>query len=277
VRHRNALKKVEIRNYEVENQRHGLCGRRCEMSRICKISFPIFLLLAARIAAAASVSVLFVGNSLTQVNDLPTTFKRFAAASSLHVDVDVHSITPGGAFLYDHWKRGEALSRLRALRPNFLILQGQSVEPLLAPRNFIYYAGLFKAEADRVSAKTVLLSTWARPAGDPYYKDATSGGSPTEMQSRLNSAYASLAQTIGATPAPVGLGFARAQIDAPTIKLLDGTQHPSPAGTYLAAAILFRVVFNGSAVGSGYYSTLPETTAHTLQRVADSIPLNTAQ
>jgi hypothetical protein len=243
------------------------------MSRICKISFLVFLLGATKIAAAASVSVLFVGNSLTQVNDLPTTFKRFAAGSSLHVDVDVHSITPGGAFLYDHWKRGEALSRLQALRPNFLILQGQSIEPLLAPRNFIYYAGLFKTDADRIAARTVLLSTWARPAGDPYYKDVSSGGSPVEMQARLNSAYASLAQAIGATLAPVGLGFERARIDAPTIQLLDGTQHPSPAGTYLAAAILFRAIFNTSAVGSNYHGPLPETTAHTLQRIADSIPL----
>jgi hypothetical protein len=232
-------------------------------------------MLAAKIAAAASVSVLFVGNSLTQMNDLPTTFKRFAAESSLHVEVDVHSITPGGAFLYDHWKRGEALSQLRALRPNFLILQGQSIEPLLAPRNFIYYAGLFKTDADRVAAKTVLLSTWARPVGDPYYKDVSSGGSPAEMQARLNSAYASLAQAIGATLAPVGLGFEHARIDAPTVQLLDGTQHPSPAGTYLAAAILFRAIFNTSAVGSSYHGPLPATTAHTLQRIADSIPLNT--
>ena len=244
------------------------------MSRICKISFPI-LLLAARIAAAGSVSVLFVGNSLTQVNDLPGTFKRLAAESSLHVEVDVHSITPGGAFLDDHWKKGEAVARLRALRPSFLVLQGQSVEPLLASQNFIYYAGLFKTEADRVAAKTVLLSTWARPPGDAYYKDASSGGSPAEMQARLNSAYASLAQTIGGTLAPVGVGFERARIDAPTIELLDGTQHPSPAGTYLAAAILFRVIFNSSAVGSGYHGDLSETTAHTLQRIADSIPLNT--
>jgi hypothetical protein len=248
------------------------------VSHFRKIVLTFLLWLALKtVAAAASVSVLFVGNSLIQANDLPTVFKQFAADSSLHVDVEVDSITPGGAFLYDHWKRGEALSRLRARRPNFLILQGQSVEPLLAPRNFIYYAGLFKADADRVAAKTVLFSTWARPAGDPYYKDVSSGGSPAEMQARLNSAYVSLAKNIGGTLAPVGLGFERARIEAPTIELLDGTQHPSPAGTYLAAAILFRVVFNAPAVGSSYYGCLPQTTAHTLQRIADLIPLSKVQ
>src|SRR5216684_2470752 len=121
------------------------------MSRNCKVALAVFLWLSANAATmAAGVSVLFVGNSLTQANDLPTVFKRFAAESSLHADVDVRSITPGGAFLYDHWKRGQAVARLREQHPHFLILQGQSMEPLFAPQNFSYYAGLFKTEADHV-------------------------------------------------------------------------------------------------------------------------------
>ena len=242
-----------------------------------RLGFAAFLFVAAKTVAAASVSVLFVGNSLTYVNDLPNVFKKFAAESSLHVDVEVRSITPGGATFYDHWKRGQAVTALREQHPNFLILQGQSVEPLFASENFCYYARLFKTEADQVQTRTVLFSTWARPASDSFYKDAASGGSPTQMQTRLNSAYASLAQNIEATLAPVGPGFERAGHNAPTIALLDGTQHPSPAGTYLAAAILFRTIFNASAVGSTYSGALPQTTAHTLQRIADAVPLNAAQ
>lgn len=97
------------------------------------------------------------------------------------------------------------------------------------------------------------------------------------MQARLNSAYAALAQTTGATLAPVGAAWERAQRVAPEIQLLDGTQHPSPAGTYLTAAVLFHVVFNTSAVGSTYYAGLPQPMAHKLQRIADSIPLDRVQ
>jgi hypothetical protein len=240
------------------------------MLKIRRIFFALFVLAAAN-SNAASFSVLFVGNSLTQVNDLPVVFKKLAAASILHADVDVSSITPGGAFLSDHWKRGDVVARLGEQHPNFLILQGQSTEPLSAPTSFAYYAGLFKAEADRVHAATILFSTWARPAGDPYYKDATSGGSPAEMQTRLNTAYASLAQNIGATLAPVGVAWERAHNVAPRIQLLDGTQHPSPAGTYLAAAVLFDTIFKTSAVGSTYYGALPQTTAQTLQGIADTV------
>lgn len=247
------------------------------MSRIISIGFVLFFLALGKIAAATSVTVLFVGNSLLYMNDLPTQFKKFAAESSLHAEVDVRSITAGGATLSDHWKRGEALAQLRQWHPKFLVLQGQSTEPLSAPQNFSYYARLFKDQADALQTRTVLFATWARPAGDPFYKETVSGGSPVEMQTRLNSAYASLAQNIGATLAPIGVAFEQAKRNAPTIHLQDGTQHPSPAGTYLAAAVLFRTVFNSQAFGSTYYGGLPQTTAHTLQRIADAVPLTAAQ
>ena len=243
------------------------------MSHLRRAVLTILLGLTANSAPGGSVSVLFVGNSLTQVNDLPGVFKRFAAESSLHVEVDVASVTPGGAFLYDHWKRRGALALLRDKHPNYLVLQGQSTEPLSASQNFSYYAGLFKAEADRVGARTILFATWARPAGDPYYKDSTSGGSPAEMQTRLNSAYATLAKSTGATLAPVGVAWERAHEIAPQVRLLDGTQHPSPPGTYLAAAVLFRATFNASPVGSTCYAGLPKDLAIRLQRVAAEISM----
>src|SRR5437879_13876068 len=115
-----------------------------EMSRALTVASALFILVVTN-SDAASISVLFVGNSLTQANDLPAVFKRFAAESSLHPDVDVSSLTPGGATFYDHWKRGEAAARLRERRPMFLILQGQSVEPLFPPQNFTPYAVLLTA------------------------------------------------------------------------------------------------------------------------------------
>ena len=246
---------------------------RIGMSRVCSIIFLIFLFLAETSPAAPSVSVLFVGNSLTQANDLPAVFKQFAAGTSSHLEIATRAITTGGALFYDHWKKGEAVAVLREQRPNFLILQGQSTEPLVTPQNFAYYARMLKAEADRVSATTVLLSTWARPVGDPYYKNPTSGGAPAEMQTRVSAAYASLARDLGAILAPVGVAFERAHLNAPNIALLDGTQHPSRAGTYLAAAMLFRALFRISSVSSTYSDGLPKETAVTLQQVANEIPL----
>lgn len=241
------------------------------MSFLGRISFAILLTIFAGTGIAGPVSVLFVGNSLTQVNNLPGVFKQFAEESSLHPTVEVSSITPGGAFLYDHWKHGQAVAMLRDKHPNFLVLQGQSTEPLSARESFSRCAALFKTEADRVGATTIMFATWARPATDPYYKQPTSGGSPAAMQAGLDSAYAEVAKNIGAKLAPVGLAFERVQHDSAKIRLLDGTQHPSPAGTYLAAAVLFRTIFNVSPVESKYHGALPNEVANVLQRTANDV------
>lgn len=244
------------------------------MSRICRIGFTLALFVSATRALAAGTSVLFVGNSLTYINDLPGVFKKFAAASPLHLDVEVTSLTPGGAFLYDQWKHGQALALLREKHPTFLVLQGQSTEPLSAPHSFAQSAARLKTEADRVGTKTILFATWARPANDPFYKEPASGGSPAAMQARLDLAYATVAKNTGAILAPVGVAFVRARQIAPDIRLLDGTQHPSPVGTYLAATVLFRAMFGASPVQSEYYDALPKELAIGLQHVAGEISMS---
>jgi len=243
------------------------------MFRICRIGFAFALFVIAKTVVAGSVSVLFVGNSLTYTNDLPTVFKKFAAESSAPVDVEVTSITQGGALLYDHLKHGHAVALLREKHPQFLVVQGQSLEPLIAFQSFSQSAARLKAEADQVGATTIMFATWARPAHDPFYKEPASGGSPAVMQARLDFAYATVAENTGATLAPVGVAFERARQMAPEIRLLDGTQHPTPVGTYLAAAVLFRAMFNASPVESNYYSSLPKELAVGLQHVAGEISI----
>lgn len=256
------------------------------MPRIVKIFLPVVLFLPFLAEAPRqqlrdlfagparpALSVLFVGNSLTYVNDLPTVVKRFAAGSPLRSEITVRSITPGSARFSDHWRNGQVTAELRRHPPDVLILQGQSTEPLYEPQDFSHYAELLKGEADRARTTTVLFATWARPRGDEYYRDPSSGGSPDEMQMRLNTAYESLASDLGAVLAPVGLAWQRAQRDIPDIELLDGTQHPTPAGTYLAAAVLCRVLLQQSSVSSSFYAGVPKQTALSLQRIANAIAL----
>jgi len=255
------------------------------MPRVFKIILPLLLFLPFLAEAPRQhlreflvgpahppLSVLFVGNSLTYANDLPSVVKRFAAGSPLRSQITVRSITPGSARFSEHWRNGQVAAELSQHRPDVLILQGQSTEPLYEPRDFAQYAELLKAEADRAHTTTVLFATWARPRGDAYYRDPSSGGSPDEMQTRLNAAYESLASDLGAVLAPVGLAWQRAKRDIPEIELLDGTQHPTPAGTYLAAAVLCRVLLQQSSVRSSYYGALPKQTALSLQRIANAIP-----
>lgn len=218
--------------------------------------------------AGHPLAVLFVGNSLTYVNDLPHLVQRFAAAGPLHAALTVWSVSSGGAQLSEQWKKGDAVRMLRQHRPDVLVLQGQSTEPLTAQSDFYRYGQLLKEEADRVGARTVLFETWARPQGDAFYAWSESGGSPAAMQRRLDDAYEWLARQLDAGLAPVGEAFEVARTRLPSVHLLDGTQHPTVAGSYLAAAVICRSLFPGSPPATGFTAGLPESDAAALRRVA---------
>jgi hypothetical protein len=233
---------------------------------------PLLLALAGGAAGPPTepVSVLFVGNSLTYTNDLPGLARSFAAAAPRPVTLFVHSVTPGGVTLEQLWSAGDAVRALRSHRPQVLVLQGQSTEPVLGPEPFARNAALFKAEAERIGAQTVLLETWARPRGDPFYDDPASGRTPEEMQRRLSRAYESLGALLNVPVARVGEAFRRAGDEVPGVPLLDGSQHPTLAGSYLAAAVLYRTLFHASPVGSTFTAGLPRPVAAALQSLAAS-------
>lgn len=213
-------------------------------------------------------SVLFVGNSLTYVNDLPHLTQAFAAANPLHASLTVWSVVSGGAPLSELWRSGEVVRMLRLHRPDVLVLQGQSTEPLAAQSDFFLHAELLKTEADKIGARTILFETWARPPGDDFYSRPESGGSPAVMQRRLDDTYEWLANQLDAEVSRVGESFEGARARLPDVPLLDGTQHPTVAGSYLAAAVLFQSLFHASPLETTFTAGLPESSAIALQRAA---------
>ena len=157
---------------------------------------------------------------------------------------------------------------LRLHRPDVLVIQGQSTEPLTDPSGFFLAAELLKEEADEIGARTILFETWARPAGDAFYARPESGGSPATMQARLDDVYRWLGDQLGVEVAGVGRAFETAATRLPGVPLLDGTQHPTAAGSYLAAAVLFRCFFHSSPLETGFTAGLPESVARALRRAA---------
>src|SRR5512135_2083048 len=71
--------------------------------------------------------VLFIGNSYTYVNDLPSTFVQLARSGGHEVEVGVAA--PGGWTLADHARSPETLSTLNSAKWDFVVLQEQSQIP----------------------------------------------------------------------------------------------------------------------------------------------------
>ena len=233
----------------------------------------IELFLFAGDCSAEKVSVLFVGNSYTYVNDLPKMFS--AVAESLGDQVDFDMAAPGGYTFESHAKDDSTRAKIGAKAWAFVVLQEQSQRPDFASAQLVTEVIPFALQLDRLvhaghaSTKTVFFETWGHKAGDrqncaSFPEVCTYAG----MQSRLNSTYADLARKTSALLAPVGEAWASVRRFHPEIELYqaDGI-HPSKQGTYLAACVFYALLFKKGAAGAGRQG-LEAAQANILQHAA---------
>jgi len=206
--------------------------------------------------------LLFIGNSLTYENDLPSIVKALADAAGAEMEAEA-VIGPGFA-LEDHWTNGSAQAAIRRGGWSVVVLQ-QGPSSLPESRaNLIDFAGRFAGEIRGVRARPALYMVWPE-ASRPSAFDAVS------------ESYALAAKAVDGLLFPAGEAWRAARRLDPGAPLYarDGF-HPAPAGSYLAALTVFCVLFNRGPTGlpsrltlqTGARLAVPDALAATLQRAA---------
>lgn len=186
--------------------------------------------------------VLFVGNSYTYVNDLPSVVAAISRASRGPA-IEATTVAVGGATLRSHWETNDAPARITTAPWEAVVLQGQSVEPALNYDEFRTYGLRFGMLANTYRARPVFYATWPRRAGDAVYAESWSGGTPTSFNDRLDLAYSRVAMMTSGTVAHVGNAWMASLSAHPEINLYaDDGSHPSAAGTWLAACVIYRAL-----------------------------------
>jgi hypothetical protein len=123
---------------------------------------------------------------------------------------------------------------------------------------FAEYAQKLNTEIKAAGAETILFMTWERPDSIQY-------GVTTQA---LSNNYTYLGQQLGIKVAPVGEAFANALRERPNLILYSADGHPTPQGTYLAAAVFYGVIYDQSPVGVRYTAKLSDDEVTFLQRIA---------
>ena len=184
---------------------------------------------------AATLNVLFVGNSFTARNDLPSLIAALAQTRGKRMERRL--ISAGGASLRRHWNAGEALTAIQESRYDCVVLQEQSTLPIKSPKRMHESIRLFDKAIQESGATTVLYLTWARQQAP-------------ETQQVITDAYTSIADELGATVAPVGIAWENflSKHSAPPLHDKDDS-HPTLAGSYLTACIFLSVLFGETSVG----------------------------
>ena len=179
--------------------------------------------------------VLFVGNSLTYGNDLPSMVAALAREQELAWDV--RSVTRGNASLRDHLAQGIVQQRLTDERWDVVVLQqGPSALPESRVDLRAAVAELQPLIA-RAGARTGLYMVWPGLDRMGAFDD-------------VRESYALAAQDVGGVLIAAGEALREAGRRDPTIELYAHDQfHPTPEGSYAAAITIFATLAGRDPLG----------------------------
>lgn len=180
--------------------------------------------------------ILFIGNSLTYANNLPSLVQQLGRSDPAH-PVTVSSVAFGGYSLEDHWNRGDALTAIRQGGWDLVVMQqGPSALPE-SRANLVEWTGRFATEIRKVGARPAVYMVWP-PLDSESDWDA------------VTASYAAAATAADAVLFPAGEALRSAYHSNPGMPLfdLDGF-HPAPLGSEGVALVIYAVAANVSPVG----------------------------
>jgi len=183
------------------------------------------------------IRLLFIGNSLTYVNDLPGMVASLSRAAGDSVPIETASVTFGGYSLEDHLAQGDAARAIQQGGWDIVALQ-QGPSTLDESRvNLIDYTQRFATIIRDAGARPALYGVW--PERDRLYA----------LDAGIES-YRLAAEAVDGLLFPAGLAWKDAwQVDGWLPLYGPDGFHPSVLGTYTAAIVVYAVVRGTTPVG----------------------------
>ena len=212
--------------------------------------------------AAGGRHVLFVGNSLTYMNDLPATL--VAIAESAGDTIRVATEAAPNLALIDHLNGGtRALERIKQGGWHFVVLQQGPTPPGICRDSLILWTKMFDPHIRAGGARPAVFMSW------PYQ-------GPLSWFDEIEASFELAAKSVDGLVLPVAEAWRIAIRADSTIRLYaaDGL-HPTQVGTFLAALVIYERVTGHDArtlplraFANGRLLSLPDATIRLLQTAA---------
>lgn len=194
------------------------------------------------------LQVLFIGNSYLYYNNTPRLLEAIAAATAgplVHTELVAH----GGWTLADHWDDQATRAAMERRRWDWIVVNEQSMfgdTYLVDGEPRVHSSSAFEASVMRFAdvartrgARLAVVAHWPR-------RDA-----PARDRDALRYAFDSVARTSRVVLIPAADAWAEAARVSPTLSLYDADgSHPSPAGSYLLAGLLYASLTKQSPAGA---------------------------
>lgn len=174
--------------------------------------------------------ILFIGNSLTYTNDLPAMVCALARFRGF--DAVCESVAFGGFDLRDHLREGSASLLLATQRWSLVVLQQGPSSLESSRKSLLEWTAEFEPKIVAAGARPALFAVW--PADENF-----------SSFPRVGESYRLAAQSVDGLLFPAGSAWLEAWKRDPKLPLYGPDSfHPSPLGTYLAALVMHRCIWN---------------------------------
>ena len=247
------------------------------MGHITRRSFllTLFLVLSTgTLFAQEHPRVLFIGNSYTQVNDLPQMVADIA--QSMGESMEYRSNTPGGCTFEMHC-HNQSMTWICEGGWDVVVMQEQSQLPAFPLDSVEMYVFPFAQQlvdsiyAYNPCAEPMFFMTWGRKNGDTEF-----GYPPMDtyegMDSLLYARYMQMGEDNDASVCPVGRVWHYLRDHNSEIELyMTDESHPSLAGSYAAACAFYTMIFGRDPNDISHNAGLNETDARAIRSAAHEV------
>lgn len=246
--------------------------------------FVLLLLtfLGVRSYAQDTLSVLFLGNSYTYVNDLPKLVSDLSISAGKTLFTDAN--TPGGYTLSAHIENPISIAKIQQGKWDYIIIQEQSQLPSIDYYRYNDMYPAFTQLRDTIAyfqpcAKIISYMTWGRRFGGQQCDNTNTYCSPVftdfnHMQDSLTSAYLEISNRLHIQCAPVGELWKSVLNDTNIVLHSSDNSHPAIEGSYLAACAIFSSIWKMPSTGLAAAAGISGTSAQYFQTMSDQLVFN---
>ena len=249
------------------------------MKQIITSACLIWTLLFNTLAYAQSkqFKALFVGNSYTYTNDLPSLISQLAASTGDHLTYS--SSTPGGYTFQQHASDATTLSLIAEGDWDYVVLQEQSQLPSFSDYDVATYVFPYAKQlvqdvrAANACSKPVFYMTWGKENGD---QANCYGSGPLctyeGVDDLLQERYLQMADSNQALVSPVAKVWRYLRSNYPSLELFssDGS-HPSLYGSYAAACAFYTIFYKKDPSRCTYLAGIPAMDATIIREAAKKV------
>lgn len=220
-----------------------------------------------------NISVLFIGNSYTFMNDMPFIFQKMAEAEGINAYVD--TVVQGGKNLQYHSTRKETYEKISSRNWTYVVIQGHSNEfatpkTEIEAKSKMYLSRIIDSvRTNNSCTKVILYMTWAYKNGN---KNWESIDSYDKMQNMVKDNYMLMAKDFNTIVSPVGYVWQDIRNKKKDLNLyIEDEKHPNLYGSFISAATFFMTITKLSPIGNPIQIDLKPETKEFIEREVYSI------